>query len=107
MLRRLVEYRPFADGNLRTALLATLTFLNANGYATKVKDVEAARILLAVSNRETEPSEAVAALAAPAQSPLQGVTLRQLITHECNLHVEALLILADHDGPTGVVSPSS
>jgi prophage maintenance system killer protein len=99
MLRRLVETRPFAAGNLRTALLAILTFFNANGHATLVSDAEAARILLAVADGEMELMPAVAMLAAPAQSPLKGITLRQLITHECNHHLEALKILADHDGP--------
>lgn len=98
MLRRLLEKRPFAEGNLRTALIATLTFLNANGYATTVKDDEAASLLLAAAHGDIEPEQAIEDIAAPAQSALVGVTLRRLITHECNLHVEALKILAEHDG---------
>jgi death-on-curing family protein len=97
MLRRLLAQKPFAQGNLRTAFLATLTFLNANGYATRVKDTEAVPFLLATAEGQMSPEQTIAELAAPAQAPLTGITLRRLITHECNLHVEALKILADHD----------
>lgn len=97
MLRRLLKHRPFSYGNLRTALIATLTFLNANGYATIVKEEEAARIILATSNGEMDPAAAVLLLGVPAKEALSGVSLRRLITHECNLHVEALQILATYD----------
>lgn len=98
VLRRLLHYRPFAQGNLATAYIATLTFLNANGYATVSKDEDAAEIILAVANGELDPLPAVQRLGAPAKEALRGVTLRRLITHECNLHVTALKLLADHEG---------
>ena len=98
MLRRLLHYRPFSQGNLATALIATLTFLNANGYATVVKDEDAANIILAVANGTLDPLPAVQRLGAPAKEALRGVTLRRLITHECNMHVDALKLLADHEG---------
>lgn len=101
MLRRFLQKRPFEEGNLRTALIATLTFLNANGYATIVKDDAAADILLAAAHGDIPPEQAIATISAPAQAALVGVTLRQLITHECNLHVEALKILAEHDSRPG------
>lgn len=97
MLRRLVQYRPFAKGNLATALIATLTFLNANGYATVVKDDEAAEILIAVEEGRLDPLTAVQRLGAPAREALRGVGLRRLIAHECNLHVEALRILSERE----------
>jgi death-on-curing protein len=97
-LERLLFKRPFLEGNRRTAFIALLTFLNANGYATKVQDAEAARILLEVANGRITPAQAIDALATPAQSPLPGgLSLRKLITYECNLHTEALKILSDND----------
>ena len=34
LLDRLLCTRPFSEGNIRTAFIATLSFINANGYAT-------------------------------------------------------------------------
>lgn len=97
-LSRLVTTPPFSKGTRRTAFIALLTFLNGNGYATRVKDTDAAKLILDVANRVRTPQDAVAALAAPAETPLPAnITLRKLIAHECNLHVEALKILSETD----------
>lgn len=93
-LERLLLKPAFADGNRRTALIATLTFLNANGYATVLNDTEAAELIRAIERREKSPQQAIVELVAPAQNPLGKMTLRKLITHECNHHVEALKHLA-------------
>lgn len=95
LLKSLLFRKPFQTGNIRTAFIATLTFLNANGYATRVNDEEAAQILLETALQRRTTSAAVEALAAPAEQPLSGFgTLRKLIAYECNLHVAALQILA-------------
>lgn len=99
LLDRLLFHPPFAVGIKRTALISVLTFLNGNGYATKAADSEAARILLAVLARTRTAAEAIAELAAPAETPLPGgSTLRKLIAHECNAHIEALTALTENDG---------
>lgn len=101
LLQRLLSRKPFPSGNLRTAFIATLTFLNANGYATQVGDEEAAQIVLETAIGRRTPQAAVEALAAPADQPLSGaVTLRKLIAYECNLHTVALTILAKGDPAT-------
>lgn len=87
----------FTEGNRRTAYIAVLTFLNANGFATKVPDADAAKIVFGTEERKLAPQEAIDALVAPAKQPLGNITLRQLIVHECNLHVEALQILSAGD----------
>jgi prophage maintenance system killer protein len=98
LLDHLLNTPPFLAGNRRTAFICTLTFLNANGYATKLKDDAAAQLVLDVQQRRRTPAEAIAELAAPAQTPLAGgIALRKLITHECNLHVDALKILSEGD----------
>ncbi len=98
MLTRLLEARAFAAGNLRTALIATLSFLNVNGYATIANDEEVANLLLAASHRDQNAGDVVASLAAPSRQGLpDSVTLRKLITHECNHHVDALKRLASGD----------
>lgn len=94
-LQTLLSRPAFACGNLQTAFIATLTFLNANGYATRVGDADAAHLILEVANGQRLAPDAIAALAAPAENPISGIPLRALITHECNLHLEALKILAD------------
>ena len=98
LLSSLLFKPPFASGNRRTAYIATLTFLNANSYATRVGDAESAALILAVQQGGRTPQQAIAELAAPSAQRLPaGLTLRKLITHECNLHVEALKILAEGD----------
>jgi prophage maintenance system killer protein len=98
LLDRLLCTRPFAVGNVRTALIATLSFLNANGYATRVDDAEAAAIITEVASSRIAAGQAIEALAAPAAEPLASTfTLRKLIAHECNHHATALTLLAEND----------
>ncbi len=97
LLERLLTRKSYQSGNRRTALIATLTFLNANGYDTRASDAEAAEIVRAVDVRQTTAPDAIARLAAPAAQPLTGVTLRKLIAHECNAHCDALKLLAEND----------
>ena len=65
MLERLLSKRPFSEGNIRTAFIATLSFLNANGYATRVDDTEAAAIVRGVASGDKSSTQAVQELAAP------------------------------------------
>src|SRR5262245_28454437 len=98
LLGRLLGKKPFAEGNLRTAFIAALTFLNGNGYATLLEDAETARLVQAAARGEQSAQEVIAALAAPAETPLPSVfNLRRLITHECNHHEAALKALAAED----------
>jgi len=98
LLNRLLFKAPFAQGNRRTAFVALMTFLNANGYAASVDDAEAAQTLYAVESGQLSPIDAIEKLAAPAEGALPAeLTLRTLITHEFNLHTEALRALAPGD----------
>ena len=102
LLKRLITAPPFTAGNRRTALIAALTFLNANGYTTSVSDAEAAAIVSRLASGETTPQQAIAALCAPDSAALHGgpsgaISLRKLISHECNAHSEALSLLAAGD----------
>ncbi len=102
LLKRIITAPPFTTGNRRTALIAALTFLNANGYTTSVTDVEAASIVSKLASGETTPQQAIAALCAPDSAALHGglsgaISLRKLISHECNAHSEALSLLAAGD----------
>ena len=98
LLDRLLVKRPFAEGNLRTAFLAALTFANGNGYATKAGNAEAVDILQSVARREKTAEAAISELTAPAVEALpQILSLRQLITHECNHHKAILKALAPGD----------
>lgn len=97
LLERMLDRAPFQTGNRRTAFIATLTFLNANGYATIVDDDEAVRLLGALMARTAQPRDVIEALAAPAKESLTAIPMRQLITHECNHHSHALALLAKGD----------
>ncbi len=96
-LERILDRAPFDHGSRRTALIALLTFLNANGYATVPQDKAAADLLLSVAERQTTPQNAVAALAAPAAEAMTAIPLRKLMMLECNHHAEALKRLAAGD----------
>lgn len=98
LLERLLCTHPFAEGNVRTAFIATLSFLNANGYATRVVDSVATAMVAAVAVGRKSAAEAIAEMSAPAAEPLAStVTLRKLIAHEINQHLEALKLLAEND----------
>lgn len=98
LLDRLVCTRPFSAGNVRTALIATLTFLNANGYATTVSDAAVAEVVRALADGKISRESAIAELAAPAEKPIGSIiTLRQLMSHEIHHHLEALTLLASDD----------
>jgi death on curing protein len=98
LLERLIHNAPFALGNRRTAFISTLTFLNANGYATRATDTEAVQTLKEMEQGLITPVQAIERIASPASNDLPvGVTLRKLITHECNHHVEALRVLSPGD----------
>jgi death on curing protein len=98
LLDRLLKNRPFSEGNIRTAFVATLSFLNANGYATAVDDAAAAAIVSEVATCRKSPSQAISELAAPAAEPLASTfTLRTLISHECNHHADAIALLESND----------
>ncbi len=104
LLELLLGKSPFLEGNRRTAFLATLTFLNANGYATTVTDAQAVETLEKVAEGRLAALQAITDMAAPATHPLPGgITLRKLIMHECNLHTEALKALAAKDVAVAMV----
>lgn len=98
LMDQLLKKAPFREGNRRTALIATLSFLNANGFATAVADAEAAQLFRETASRSRQAQQAIEVLAAPAHEALPAdTTLRKLITHECNAHVDALKLLAADD----------
>lgn len=97
-VEKLLAKQPFASGNRRTALIALLTFLNVNAYATTAQEEQLANIIDALAEGNTTGIEAVRALSAPAQSPIATtLALRRLITLECNTHAPALQLLAESD----------
>ncbi len=98
LLEKLLSKSPFESGNLQTALIATLTFLNANTYATTASQEQLAEAVHSVAEGNKKGIEAVQSISAPANAPLANVlALRRLITLECNTHAQALQLLADGD----------
>jgi len=98
LLASLLYKPPFAYGNRRTAFIAVTAFLSANGYSLQVDDAQAADVIRRVALRELLPGEAISALVVPADIGLRpGVTLRQLVSHLCNEHADALRRLTEGD----------
>jgi prophage maintenance system killer protein len=98
LLERLICTKPFTRGNVRTAFIAALSFLNGNGYATSADDATAARAVAAVAEGVKSAGQAIDEVSARAAEPLATtLTLRKLIAHEINHHLEALKLLSEGD----------
>lgn len=98
LLRSLLLKAPFGAGNARTALVAVITFLNANGYAVAVSDDVAAALVRSAADGEKTGAEVVESLCAPSgAAPPAALPLRKLITAACNTHRSALEQLASGD----------
>lgn len=59
LLVGMIRYKPFADGNLRTAFIAVLTFLAINGYQVHLLAEEAGEWLRQVRECRLQPEEAL------------------------------------------------
>lgn len=95
-LRRLLFSPPFAKGNRRTALIATLTFLNRNGYRTAVADEELVRILGDLERGVIDAHQAVEQMVVPAETQIQE-SLRAFVQNECLRHAKALQLALPGD----------
>ncbi len=98
LLKKLLASAPFAEGNVRTALIAVLSYLNANGYATTQADDALAQAFRTAADGGSTALNTIQQISAPASAPLATtLALRKLITLECNTHANALQHLADGD----------
>ena len=68
-LRRLFGRDPFADGNKRTAFIATAVFLRDNGYESDLDDASIVQIMLAVSGGAMSEADLAAWLRERATRP--------------------------------------
>jgi death on curing protein len=59
MLHSLVLNHPFVDGNKRTAVLATLVFLDLNGYVVQWDQCEALDFMLRLAQHQIELDDAI------------------------------------------------
>lgn len=85
-----LKYRPFARGNLATALIATLAFLHINGYETRLPAEHAAEWVEQVALRRKHPLDAIRQIAAPALPGIQPEALRELAHHLIERYEAAL-----------------
>lgn len=85
-----LRYRPFAQGNWRTAFLATLAFLEINGYEVHLPVEEASEWFLKVARRQRHPLDAIRQIAHRALPGKQPVPLRELVHHLLEHYAPAL-----------------
>jgi len=90
-----LKYRPFAQGNLATALIATLAFLHINGYETHLPVEHAADWIEQVALRRKHPLDAIRQIAAPALQGTQPEPLRELAHHLIEHYEPALHALGE------------
>ena len=62
LLHSLVLNHPFVDGNKRTAVLATLVFLDLNGYVIRWDQREALGFMLRLADHQVELDDVIAFL---------------------------------------------
>ncbi|MEJ2737139.1 MAG: type II toxin-antitoxin system death-on-curing family toxin [Anaerolineae bacterium] len=62
LLHSLVLNHPFIDGNKRTAVLATLVFLDLNGYVVRWDQREALDFMLRLAQHQVELDDVIAFL---------------------------------------------
>ncbi len=85
-----LRYRPFAQGNLRTVFIATLAFLEMNGYEVHLPVENASEWLLQVVHRKRHPLDAIRQIAKPALPGRQPIPLRELVHHLIEHYAPAL-----------------
>ncbi|GIV05114.1 MAG: hypothetical protein KatS3mg016_0689 [Fimbriimonadales bacterium] len=85
-----LKYRPFARGNLATALIATLVFLQINGYETRLPVEHAAEWIEQVALRRKHPLDAIRQIAAPAIAGKRPEPLRERAHHLIEQYESAL-----------------
>ncbi len=90
-----LKYRPFARGNLATALIATLAFLHINGYETRLPAERAAEWIEQVALRRKHPLDAIRQIAAPALGGARPESLRELAHHLMEHYEHALRHLGE------------
>ncbi|MFQ3610924.1 MAG: hypothetical protein SNJ72_05430 [Fimbriimonadales bacterium] len=90
-----LKYRPFAQGNLQTALIAVLAFLEINGYEVHLPVEQAADWIRAVAERRRHPQDAIRQIAVPHQPGKRPIPLRDLVHHLIE-HYEPALESLNH-----------
>ncbi len=85
-----LRYRPFAQGNWRTAFIATLAFLEINGYEVHLPVENASDWFLQVARRQRHPLDAIRQIAHRALPGRQPTPLRELVHHLIEHYAPAL-----------------
>jgi prophage maintenance system killer protein len=93
MLRRLLQDKPFDEGNPLTALVATTTFLRLNGYALQIGAEEVQSVLEQLTQGQISVKGFVLQRAKPA-APAEGA-LRSVVAEVCqSMHLPMKAALA-------------
>ncbi|CUU03017.1 hypothetical protein GBSOP10_102424 [Armatimonadetes bacterium GBS] len=97
-----LKYRPFAQGNYATALIATLALLQINGYEAHLPVEQANEWLLSVAERKKHPLDAIRQIVHPLQPGKQPIPLREHVHHLIEHYEPALHTLMQHETPLPV-----
>lgn len=97
-----LKYRPFAQGNYATALIATLALLQINGYEARLPAEHASEWLLSVAERKKHPLDAIRQIVNPSQLGKPPIPLREHVHHLIERYEPALHTLIDHETPLPV-----
>ncbi|MCS6950057.1 MAG: type II toxin-antitoxin system death-on-curing family toxin [bacterium] len=81
MLRQLLQDKPFEQGNELTALVATMTFLQLNGYTLRVSSEEAPAVLEQMAQGQLRAREFLQQRAQPVDE--QVGSLREVVAQVC------------------------
>ncbi|MDW8289677.1 MAG: hypothetical protein RMM06_03070 [Armatimonadota bacterium] len=93
MLRRLLQDKPFEQGNEQTALVATMAFLQLNGYRLQVRPEEVPAVLEQMMQGQVAVRDFVQQRVQPVQD-VSG-SLREVVAQVCqSLHLPLKAVLA-------------
>lgn len=97
LLDTLIRVRPFDQGNVRTAYVATIAFLMMNGRRLRLAPAELAEAVARVASGEQDASAAVEVISEPCSGSVPVGSVRPLVTRICGEHADALRRLAERD----------
>jgi prophage maintenance system killer protein len=98
-----LTYRPFAKGNLSTALIAVLTFLEINGHEVHLPAEQAAEWFQAVAQRRKHPLSAIRQIVTLSRG-VNTAPVREVAHHLIERYEEAVHSLLDSERPTSAAA---
>ncbi len=95
LMRKLITDSPFAQGNRRTAFVAAMVFLEANGFSTHDDALLMSKTLLAIEPAGSDSKQDLEVVKPSENSHFPHTSsLREIVSHVCTRYSDALRVMA-------------